>query len=76
MPLMPKSKNIYVNLYENIDNSGMFDHVYCSIDVADDGLGIPTDDNEFEEVFCQYKVSTKYEKTNYGKRGRGRWKSN
>ncbi|MBE2985153.1 ATP-binding protein [Campylobacter sp. RM9344] len=68
-----KSKNVYVKLYEDTDNSGMFPYNYYSIDVADDGIGIPTSDNVFEEVFCQYKVSTKHDKVNYGKRGRGRY---
>ncbi|MGB2552218.1 ATP-binding protein [Campylobacter sp. MOP51] len=67
------SKNIYVQIYENVDESGMFSYHYYTIEIADDGTGIPINDKDFEEVFCQYKVSTKHEKTNYGKRGRGRY---
>lgn len=68
-----KSKNIYIQLYEVIDETGLLPYSYYNIEIADDGIGIPTNDIDFEEVFCQYKVSTKHEKTNYGKRGRGRY---
>jgi len=66
------SKNIYLNVYKE-SSQGTIIVDYFSLDIADDGDGIPTTKDEFEEVFCQYKVSTKKEKSNYGKRGKGRY---
>jgi len=69
-----ESKNVYLSVYEE-QIQGSLDGVfkYFCLDIADDGNGIPMEDDEFEEVFCQYKVSTKNEKTNYGRRGKGRY---
>jgi hypothetical protein len=67
------SKNIYLKIYEEEDQGDLFKHKYYCLDIADDGEGIPINDDEFEKVFCQYKVSTKKEKTNYGRRGKGRY---
>ncbi len=69
-----ESKNVYLFVYEE-QIRGSLDSVfkYFCLDIADDGNGIPMEDDEFEEVFCQYKVSTKNEKTNYGRRGKGRY---
>jgi len=66
------SKNVYINLYTE-STEGIVDVDYFSLDIADDGDGIPTSKNEFQEVFCNYKVSTKKEKSNYGKKGKGRY---
>lgn len=69
------SKNIYIKLYKEQDKGAIGGNIfnYFSLDIADDGDGIPTEDKEFETVFCQYKVSTKKEKTNYGRKGKGRY---
>lgn len=69
------SKNIYIKLYEEQDKGAVGGNIfnYFSLDIADDGDGIPVEDREFEAVFCQYKVSTKKEKTNYGRKGKGRY---
>ena len=68
------SKNIYLYIYKEQDKGslGSFFDYYC-LDIADDGEGIPVDDSTFEEVFCQYKVSAKNKKTNYGRNGKGRY---
>jgi len=69
-----KSKNIYLYVYKETDKGSlgsMFE--YFCLDIADDGDGIPIKQEDFEEVFCQYKVSTKKEKTNYGRKGKGRY---
>ncbi|MFY4788253.1 ATP-binding protein [Aliarcobacter butzleri] len=69
-----KSKNIYIYVYIEQDKGSLgLMHEYFCLDIADDGDGIPTDSNEFEKVFCRYKVSEKKEKTNYGRRGKGRY---
>jgi hypothetical protein len=69
-----KSKNIYIYIYVEKDKGSLgLMHEYFCLDIADDGDGIPTDSNEFEKVFCRYKVSEKKEKTNYGRRGKGRY---
>jgi hypothetical protein len=69
-----ESKNVYLSVYEE-QIKGSLDSVfkYFCLDIADDGNGIPMEEDEFEKVFCQYKVSTKNEKTNYGRRGKGRY---
>lgn len=69
------SKNVYIKLYEEQDTGAIGGNIftYYSLDIADDGNGIPIEENEFEAVFCQYKVSTKKEKTNYGRKGKGRY---
>lgn len=69
------SKNIYIKLYEEQDKGSIGGNIFTffSLDIADDGDGIPIEENKFEEVFCQYKVSTKKEKTNYGRKGKGRY---
>jgi anti-sigma regulatory factor (Ser/Thr protein kinase) len=68
-------KNIYIQLSKEHDTGSIAGNVfdYYSLDIADDGTGIPVEDTKFEEVFCQYRVSTKNEKTNYGRRGKGRY---
>lgn len=68
-------KNIYIKLYEEQDKGAIGGNIFTffSLDIADDGDGIPIEENKFEEVFCQYKVSTKKEKTNYGRKGKGRY---
>lgn len=68
-------KNVYIQLYKEHDTGSIAGNVfdYYSLDIADDGAGIPVEDTKFEEVFCQYRVSTKNEKTNYGRRGKGRY---
>jgi len=68
-----KSKNIYIYLYEEVDHDSLMKMKYFSLDIADDGEGIPSNEEDFEKVFCQYKVSTKKEKSNYGRRGKGRY---
>jgi len=68
-----KSKNIYLCLYEEEATAGLMKVKYFSLDIADDGDGIPSSEEDFEKVFCQYKVSTKKEKSNYGRRGKGRY---
>ena len=66
------SKNIYINLYsEEIKSTVTIN--YFSLDIADDGDGIPKDNVDFEKAFCRYKDSPKTEKSNYGKRGKGRY---
>ncbi len=69
------SKNIYIQLYEEQDKGAIGGNIfnYFSLDIADDGDGIPIDNKEFEEVFCQYKVSPKKDRTNYGRKGKGRY---
>ena len=69
------SKNIYVKIYEEEDTGSVSNNVFkfFSLDIADDGDGIPIEDKKFEEVFCQYKVSSKTGKTNYGRKGKGRY---
>jgi len=66
------SKNIYLNFYIEKTKNGMEIEYFC-LDIADDGDGIPIEEKEFEEVFCQYKVSLKKGKSNYGKKGKGRY---
>ena len=67
-------QNIYINIYVERDQGSLgLMHEYFCLDIADDGEGIPLEKDEFEKVFCQYKVSTKKEKTNYGRRGKGRY---
>ena len=68
-----KSKNIYIYVYTEQDKGTLLTHNYFCLDIADDGAGIPTQKEEFEKVFCRYKVSEKKEKTNYGRRGKGRY---
>lgn len=69
-----KSKNIYIYVYIEQDKGSLgLMHEYFCLDIADDGDGIPSDPIEFENVFCQYRVSTKQEKTNYGRKGKGRY---
>ena len=68
-----KSKNVYIYVYTEKDKGALLTHNYFCLDIADDGEGIPIQEDEFEKVFCQYKVSTKQEKTNYGRRGKGRY---
>lgn len=68
-----KSQNIYINVYEeNVPNS-VIDVKFLSLDIADDGEGIPTNNSDFEKVFCRYNVSTKDDKSQYGKKGKGRY---
>lgn len=69
------SKNIYIKLYEEQDKGSIGGNIfkYFSLDIADDGDGIPIEDRKFEEAFCQYKVSPKKDKTNYGRKGKGRY---
>lgn len=66
------SKNIYINLYSEQIKSTVTVN-YFSLDIADDGDGIPKNDIDFEKAFCRYKDSPKTEKSNYGKRGKGRY---
>lgn len=68
-----KSKHVYIYVYAEQDKGTLLTHNYFCLDIADDGEGIPVDKDEFEKVFCQYKVSTKQEKTNYGRKGKGRY---
>jgi len=67
------SKNVYLYIYKEHDKGSLISMEYFCLDIADDGEGIPTTQQEFEDVFCQYKVSTKKEKTNYGRKGKGRY---
>lgn len=67
------SKNIYINIYEETTVDSTVNVTYFCLDIADDGEGIPTEKNSFENVFCQYKVSTKDKKSQYGKKGKGRY---
>ena len=69
------SKNIYIQLYEEQDKGALKGNIfnYFSLDIADDGDGISIADKEFEEAFCQYKVSPKKDRTNYGRKGKGRY---
>ncbi len=66
------SNNIYIHLYSE-QSEGTVNVDYFSLDIADDGDGIPINKDKFEEVFCRYKVSTKTEKSSYGKKGKGRY---
>jgi hypothetical protein len=68
-----KSKNIYICVYAEQDKGSLLTHNYFCLDIADDGAGIPTQKEDFEKVFCRYKVSEKKEKTNYGRKGKGRY---
>lgn len=68
-----KSKNIYIYVYTEQDKGALLTHNYFCLDIADDGAGIPTQKEDFEKAFCRYKVSEKKEKTNYGRRGKGRY---
>ena len=68
-----KSKNIYIYVYTEQDKGALLTHNYFCLDIADDGVGIPTQKEDFEKAFCRYKVSEKKEKTNYGRRGKGRY---
>lgn len=69
------SKNICIQLYEEEDKGAIGGNIfnYFSLDIADDGDGIPIGEKEFEEAFCQYKVSPKKDRTNYGRKGKGRY---
>jgi DNA topoisomerase VI subunit B len=60
------SKNIYLNLYTEKTINGIEIEYFC-LDIADDGEGIPVEEQEFEKAFCQYKVSQKKGKLNYGR---------
>jgi len=66
------SKNIYIYLYTEETKSTIKVN-YFSLDIADDGDGIPTEEEEFKKVFCNYKVSSKKDKSTYGKKGKGRY---
>lgn len=68
-----KSKNIHIKLYSEEMQGTTVKVSYFCLDISDDGEGIPTNREDFENVFCRYKDSDKKEKSNYGKKGRGRY---
>lgn len=70
-----KCKNIYIYVYQEENSPNVLGDIvkYYCLDIADDGDGLPIDQQKFQEAFCQYKVSPKKEKTNYGKKGKGRY---
>ncbi len=66
-------KNIYLQVYEEKAQNTTIEVKYFCLDIADDGNGIPIQEQEFEKALCHYKVSPKKEKTFYGRRGKGRY---
>lgn len=67
------SKNIYIDIYEQKLGNRAVDVSYFCLDIVDDGEGLPSSEKEFEEAFCRYRESPKGDKSQYGKRGKGRY---